>query len=115
MPKKGSMDRIPCFFVVLALFGGYYLVGFSLRMGLLDYVRRSVALATLPGEAPGSLRTTYTGVAAIDDVLAGSVVFAWGDCPSHILFQILFCGVVAGSSILFVVESSRFTTNVLWR
>lgn len=95
---------------MLSAFALYAIFYFSLENGLHELGMKSVESKTLPGLSD-PLRTVYTGVAKIDELLTVLTTFFWsatdGSHPALMLHTIGFSGTFGAAWTLVTLESWR--------
>lgn len=95
--------------LVLTLFGGWCLHGFSTTNGLFETITNLKEQTLLPSGV--SYHNVYTGLAPIDDLLSNLLTFFWpvvdGEHPDLCLTCILFAGQAVAAWTLTMLESMR--------
>lgn len=98
------------FLPLLSVFALYAIFYFAEINGLHRLALEAIASRKLPGTNE-PLRTVYTGVEPIDEVLAGLITFFWpatdGSSPAMTLHSIAFSGTFGAAWMLVTMESWR--------
>lgn len=95
---------------LLSVFALYAIFYFAEINGLHRLALEAIASKTLPGTKE-PLRTVYTGIEPVDDLLAGLTVFFWpatdGSNPTLTLHSVAFSGAFGAAWTLVTLESWR--------
>jgi hypothetical protein len=95
---------------LLSAFALYAIFYFAEINGLNRLAFEAIATKTLPGTNE-PLRTVYTGIAPVDEVLAALTIFFWpatdGSNPTLTLHSVAFSGTFGAAWMLVTLESWR--------